>query len=126
MTVSFNKVERGNPLDPSAPKKFYPSIVASKSVTLRDIVKRVAEMSTISSADTMAVVEAFLTVIPSELSKGNSVKLGEFGSFWLRTRSDGAESEEDVSRSNIIAVLPRFTPGTEFKQALKLIKFREA
>jgi predicted histone-like DNA-binding protein len=125
MTVRFNIVERGDPRDPTAPKKFYPSIVASKKVTLRDIVRRVAEMSTVSSADTMAVVEAFLTVIPSELSEGNIVSLGEFGSFWLRIRSEGAENEEDVSRFNIINVLPRFTPGKEFKQLLRLLNFSE-
>ena len=124
MTVSYNIVERPNPQDPTAPKKFYPSIVASKRVTLRDIVKRVAEMSTVSSADTMAVVEAFLTVIPSELSKGNIVALGEFGSFWLRIHSEGAETEEDVSRFNITNVLPRFTPGKEFKQLMRLLNFR--
>jgi predicted histone-like DNA-binding protein len=126
MTVKYNIVERGNPQDPAAPKKYYPSIVASNKVTLRDIVQRVAEMSTISSADTMAVVEAFLTVIPSELGRGNIVNLGEFGSFWLRIRSQGAELEEDVTRFNVEAVLPRFNPGTEFKQALKLLKFQGA
>lgn len=123
MSVKFNVVERGDPRDPTAPKKFYPSIVASNRVTLRDIVKRVAEMSTVSSADTMAVVEAFLTVIPSEISKGNIVALGEFGSFWLRTHSEGAELEEDVSRTNILSVMPRFTPGTEFKNLLRLVSF---
>ncbi len=124
MSVKFNVVERANPRDLTAPKKFYPSVVASEKVTLRDIVKRVAEMSTVSPADTVAVVEALLAIIPEELSRGNIVRMGEFGSFWLRIHSSGEETEEDVSRENVSRVLPRFTPGKEFKQALQTLNFR--
>jgi nucleoid DNA-binding protein len=41
----------------------------------------IARMSTISTADTMAMLEAFLTVVPDLLTEGKIVELGEFGTF---------------------------------------------
>jgi HU domain fused to wHTH, Ig, or Glycine-rich motif len=79
MAVKFNIVERANPLDREAPKKFYPSIQFSGRV------------------------------IPEELAKGNIVELGDFGSFWLRASSEGAETAEEVRSSQISGVLPAST-----------------
>lgn len=126
MSVKFNVVQRGKPGSPETPKKFYPSIVASGKISQRDVAKRAAEMSTVSVADTAAVVENFLTIIGQELAKGNIVQLGEFGSFWLRTETEGAETAEEVRASQITNVLARFTPGKEFQQMLDAITFEKA
>ena len=126
MSVKFNVVERGKPGSPETPKKFYPSIVASGKVSQRDVAKHAAEMSTVSIADTAAVVENFLQIIAQELAKGNIVQLGEFGSFWLRTETEGADEAENVRASQITNVLVRFTPGKEFQQELDAIVFEKA
>jgi predicted histone-like DNA-binding protein len=125
MSVKFHSVQRGNPSKPGAPKKFYPSLVASGRVNMRYLVKRVADISTVSSADTVAVVEALLTVIPSELGEGYIVDLGDFGSFWLRIQTQGSQSEGDVKASRVTGVLPHFRAGKEFKRALEKIKFQK-
>jgi predicted histone-like DNA-binding protein len=123
MTVKYNVVERGNPADASAPKKFYPSIVSSGRKTLRQLAGRISEISTVSSTDTMAVLEALLTVIPQELAAGNIVELGDFGSFWLKANSEGADTAESVRASQISTLLPRFNPGKEFKRVLASVEF---
>ena len=126
MSVKFNVVERGNPANREAPKKFYPSITASGRKTMRQIAARINQISTVSSADTMAVLEALLTVIPEELAAGNIVELGDFGNFWLKTDSDGAVTAEEVRGSQINGVLPRFNPGKEFKKVLASIEFEKS
>ncbi|MBE7434552.1 MAG: HU family DNA-binding protein [Anaerolineales bacterium] len=126
MTVKFNVVERGNPANPTAPKKWYPSIDSSGRKTLRQMAERISQISTVSSADTMAVLEALLTTIPQELAAGNIVELGDFGSFWLRIESDGAGTAEEVRSSQIQNILPRFNPGKEFKRVLGSIEFQKA
>jgi len=126
MTVKFNVVERGNPSNPAAPKKFYPSIESSGRKTLRQMAERIAQISTVSSADTMAVLEALLTTIPQELAAGNIVELGDFGNFWLRGDSEGTETAADVRASSIKGVLPRFNAGKEFKKVLDVIEFEKA
>ncbi len=123
MAVKFNIVERGNPSNREAPKKFYPSIAASGRKTLRQIAGRISEISTVSNADTMAVMEAFLTVIPQELAAGNVVELGDFGNFWLKITSEGCDTPDGVRPSQIITILPRFNPGKEFKKVLKTLEY---
>ena len=126
MTVKFNVVERGNPSNLEAPKKFYPSIESSGRKTLRQLAGTISQMSTVSSADTMAVLEALLTTIPQELASGNIVEMGDFGNFWLRTSSEGAETAAEVRADQIKGILPRFNPGKEFKMVLDTIEFEKA
>jgi hypothetical protein len=75
MTVKFNVVERGNPSNREAHRKFYPSITSSGRKSLRQLSARINEISTVSSADTMAVLEALLTITPEELAAGNIVDM---------------------------------------------------
>ena len=125
MSVKYNVVERGNPSDREAPKKYYASVVSSGRKTMRQIAGRITQISTVSSTDTMAVIEAFLNVIPEELAAGNVVELGDFGSFWMKANSEGSEIAEDVRASNITNLLPRFNPGKEFKKVLATVEFEK-
>ncbi len=123
MSVKFNIVERGNPGNREAPKKFYPSIQSSGRVSTREIAEMAAQRSTLSTMDMMAVIESFLAIIPEQLAKGNIVELGEFGSFWLRTSSEGATTVEEVRAAQIYNALPRFNPGKQFKGTLDRIEY---
>lgn len=125
MTVKFNIVERGNPSNPEAPKKFYPSIQSSGRLTLRQLAAVAADRSTLTEADFIAAVESFLAIVPKELAKGNIVELGDFGSFWLKTNTEGAETAEEVRGAQINSILPRFIPGREFKRTLGNIQFNK-
>ena len=126
MTIKFNIVQRPNPLDREAPKKFYPSIQSSGRRSVRQLTQRITQMCTVSSPDTMAVLESFLTIIPQELAEGNIVELGDFGSFWLRSNSEGSEQIELVNGNQVKNILPRFIPGKEFKKALTNVDFVKA
>ena len=125
MGVKFNIVERGNPANPAAPKKFYPSIQSSGRVSTRELAEMASQMSTLSSVDMVAAIESFLAIIPRELAKGNIVELGDFGSFWLRSTADGAETAETVRADQITNVMPRFNPGREFKRVIDAITFNK-
>lgn len=126
MSVKYNVVERGKPSDSNAPTKFYPSIASSGRLTLRQLSTRIAQISTVSSADVMAVLEAFLTVVPDELANGHIVELGDFGNFWLKSTSTGVSAAEEVSGKQIKTLLPRFNPGKEFKKVLTTVEFEKA
>jgi len=125
MSVKFNVIERPNPQDREAPKKYYPSIQASGRMSLRQLSKRISQMCTVSSPDTLAVLESMLTIIPEELANGNIVELGDFGSFWLRNTAEGAEEMDKVSANQVTNLLPRFKPGKEFKKALIAVDFEK-
>ena len=126
MSVKFNVVARGKPGDKVTPKKFYPSVVATGKVDQQQVAKMAADVSTVSPADTAAVIENFLSIVTNEIARGNIVQLGDFGSFWLRTESEGEATEADVRKDNIANVLPRFSLGKRFQQALDAIEFEKA
>jgi nucleoid DNA-binding protein len=83
-------------------------------------------MCTVSSPDTLAVLESLLTIIPQELAEGNIVELGDFGNFWLRSNANGDEEMEKVSAGNLLSIKPRFNPGKEFNNALTSVEFVKA
>jgi predicted histone-like DNA-binding protein len=128
VTVEYSIVARGNPQDPAEPKRYYPMLKSTGELTLRDLAERAAEMSTLSPVDVAAAVEAFLTIVPRALADGNIVRLGDFGTFSLRVRATGADTEEAVAAQNITRVIASFRPGKRFRDALDpdVIAFKKA
>lgn len=126
MSVKYNVVKRGNPARPDLPGKFYPSVASSGRKTLRQLSTQIAQISTVSSADTMAVLEALLTLIPQELAAGNVVELGDFGNFWLKNEADGVNTAEEARAAQITNLLPRFNAGKEFKKVLATVEYEKA
>jgi predicted histone-like DNA-binding protein len=123
MPIKYNIVERGNPSNREAPKKYYPSIQSSGRITTREMAEMAADRSTLTTADMMAAIETFLAIIPQQLKKGNIVELGDFGSFWLKSSSDGADTAAETNATQITSLLPRFNPGKRFKAVLKTTEY---
>ncbi len=125
MTVPYTVVTKQKPGDPDAPIRYHPRVKSRGRTTLRQVAERIAAISTVSTVDTVAVLEAFLQVIPQELAEGNTVRLGDFGSFSLRTKSEGADTPEEVGAHNIKKVQTTFRPGLLFKDVLNAITFEK-
>jgi predicted histone-like DNA-binding protein len=123
MSIKFNIVKRGRPGDSQAPKKYYPSIQSTGRVSVRQLAERASDISTLSTPDMMAAIEALLTIIPEELADGNIVELGDFGNFWLRFSAEGSEAAAGVRGDQITTLIPRFMPGRQFKRVLGRVKF---
>ena len=125
MPVKYNIIEKGNPTNREAPRKFYPSIQSSGRMSLRELAETASDRSTLSTADMMAAIESFLAIIPEALAEGKVVELGDFGNFWLRSTSEGADTAEEVRGRQITNLLPRFNAGKEFKRALRTVEFEK-
>ena len=125
MSIKFNIVERGRPGDSEAPKKYYPSIQSTGRVSARQLAEHASDISTLSTPDMMAAMEALLTIIPRELANGNIVELGDFGHFWLRFSAEGVEDAADVRGEQITTLIPRFIPGSQFKKVLAAVEFKK-
>ncbi|MDR1582567.1 MAG: hypothetical protein LBS55_04790 [Prevotellaceae bacterium] len=50
MSIKYNVSERGNPLRPQEPKKWYANAKSTGDTTLKALGKEIAQRSTISSA----------------------------------------------------------------------------
>jgi predicted histone-like DNA-binding protein len=87
--------------------------------------KDIIKMSTVSSIDTTAVLEAFMNVVPDQLSDGKIVELGDFGTFRVSVSSEGAELPEAVTTRSITDVRILFQPGKRFKKLINSTEFEK-
>lgn len=125
MPIEYSLAERGNPAKPTAPKKFYAVARSQGDTTVRDIAGRINEMSTVSTIDVMAVLEAFFQTVPQELAAGHIVRFGDFGSFSVSLQGEGAETEKEFNAALINNVKVVFRPGKLFAQAMQGAELRK-
>lgn len=126
MSISYNVIPRKNPGDPSQPPKYYAQAISSGKVDMRELAEQISMISTVSSIDSMASLEALIQTIPAEIAKGNMVKLGDFGTFYLTLSSEGAETEDGFTAGNIKKYSIRFRPGKLFKNIVDDAGFKKA
>jgi predicted histone-like DNA-binding protein len=126
MSVKFLTVARGNPADPSAPKKFYALAKASGELTFRELGKEIADGSTtISDTNVLAVLNDLVKLLSRHLSNGEIVRFGDFGSFQISLHSEGAETAEKFRSSMIKSTKVVFRPGIGLKEMQKTLKFEK-
>ena len=125
MAVKYSVTEKGNPLQPEQPKKWYANAKSAGDVTLRALGKEIAARSTVSPADTQAVLVALTEVLTEHLSDSKIVRLGDFGAFQVSVGSAGAETEAKFNASLIKSGKVVFRPGIDIKDMLKNLKYEK-
>lgn len=123
--MKYNLVQKVNPQDRTK-KKWYANAVVSAKVGQKDIAKTISSKSSLTAGDVANVIQNLLEELPRELAKGNSVKLGDFGTFRISVSSEGVENEKDFNATMIKDIRIIFTPGVEIKKAIEGISFEKA
>ena len=101
--------------------KFYTQMAPGVPVMLCTIVGRIEKRSGVSSASVKAVLDALQYEILETLSDGNSVRLGDLGSFRLTMHGEGATTAKEAKEkgANLIKrVSVRFTKSRTMRMAL--------
>lgn len=125
MSAKYKIVSRGNPSKPTATKKFYVQPLASGEARLKEIFKQIASMTTVNSADVLAVIDAFVQVIVQRLAKGEIVRLGDLGSLQMSFGSEGVDSADKFTASMIKGQKVTHRPDKEIKDMLKTVSFEK-
>jgi len=125
MAVKYKLVERGNPQDRTAPKKWYAQPVVSGRKQIKEIAKDIEDLSSLSYGDISNVLISLVHQIPKYLADGNSVKLGDLGSLRLGFSSEGVENDTDFNVNKIKGQRIIFTPGPDLKSFLKELKYNK-
>jgi predicted histone-like DNA-binding protein len=126
MALFFNKVERGNPSDPTAPKKWYAILKSLGQITEKEVAKLVADETTMDRKEVEMAIDRFEVILIRLLLDGHSVQLGDWGSFRLTCNSTPSDTKAEVSAGNITNLNIRFVPGKEMKEAINKATFRAA
>ncbi len=113
--------EKKNPLNGEV--KYYPQIAPATPMTVDQIIKRVEKRSTVSSADVKAVLDALQYEVIDALESGNSVRLGDIGSFRLTIKADGMATAAEAKKQGaklIKQVNVQFTKSTAMRDAFEV------
>ncbi|WP_321376023.1 HU family DNA-binding protein [uncultured Draconibacterium sp.] len=123
--LKYKLIQKSNPRDLTAPKKFYASHASSGRKTIKTISRDIEDKSSLSRGDIGNVLDNLVDQIPKYLLDGQSVSLGELGSFRLTLSSEGAEQEADFNTSMIKNVKIVFTPGKMLKEEVAKARFEK-
>ena len=94
---------------------WYPqSITVGKPASTDEVADRLSKISTVSRADTYAVLKDLGSVMGDIMASGRSVKLEGLGSFYYtaNTSKQGVATPEEVSAKQITGARVRFIPET--------------
>jgi len=125
MAINYKPVKKVNPFNTDNPVKYYSSPVYKDRVSLRKIAKEISERTTLSTTDTLAVLEAMTQVLPFFLTNGSIVNLGDFGTFRITLQSRGADIPGELTPSHNTGFKLLFRPGKEMTDQLKQIETRK-
>ncbi|MDR3117930.1 MAG: HU family DNA-binding protein [Mediterranea sp.] len=104
--------------------KWYPeAVTVGHPVTTDHIADRLSAMSTVSRADTYAVLKDLAGVLADYMAEGRSVKLEGLGTFRYTavTNGKGVDTPDKVSASQITDVRVRFVPEVGRNSAGKVV-----
>ncbi|MCX6243489.1 MAG: HU family DNA-binding protein [Bacteroidetes bacterium] len=123
MSFNFHSVYRIDPRKPAEKGKHYPAPEYHRTVNQRELAKEIAQRSSLSSTDVLAVIESLKDVMPYFLTDGYIVDLEGFGTFRLLLKGNGRDEGDQVSAKDIKEVKLNFLPGNEIKENLRNIDF---
>lgn len=124
--LKYKAVGRRKPGAKSGPVKYYASTVLDGEVDLYELCKEIESISTVSEADTMAVLTSLVNIVPNKLVNGKIVRLGDLGSLRPSIGSLAEEKEGDVSASSIRSNRVIFSPGKRVQKVMKGADYKKA
>ena len=115
--LQYTLVQRVNPQDPEAPKKWFASPKTVQRLDLSETCKRATRHTSIAPAEVKAALELLVEVLPEMLGDSNSIDIG-IGTLRISYGSEGAESPEEFNVELIRNPKLIYTPSKSFLNAV--------
>ena len=123
MPIVLNKVERGNPMNKDAAKKWYVTLKTVTQVKETEVAKQIADETTLNRKEAEMGLAQLEKVLILNLLASNSVQLGDWGSFHLTCNSEGMDTKKELTAAAVKGLNIRFTPGKALKEAIQKASF---
>ena len=123
--MKYRLVKRKNPVDRTAPEKFYATPVLNGKITIKQIADDLVLISSISIGDILSVIRNLIDALPKYLLRGYSVQLGELGTFRVSFSSEGVDNPDEFVVAKIKGKKILFMPGPAFKKILADLQFEK-
>ena len=123
MAILIKPVQRVNPLKPDDPMRWYVTQVTTAQVDETQVAMDLADETTLNPSEAMMAIRQLRKILLRRLLGGESVKLGNWGSFSVTLSSTPADKKEDLTARNIRSVNLNFQPDEAFKTDLQKAQF---
>src|SRR5690606_20635090 len=110
LKVKLTINQKKNPQDLLAPGKFYVQAKKDGIIGLERLAYLISNQSTVREPDCLAVLSALIHNMLDELGQGRVVQLGNLGNFQVGVRSEGSETQEEVTITNVKSAHINFRP----------------
>ena len=114
--IKYNVIPRKNPINKEV--KYYAQMAPVNPMTLNDVAEIISNQSTVTLHDCKAVLSALQEQIALQLRNGNSVRLGDLGSFHPVVKSSGALSADEFSTAHIKGLKVCFNMSSQMRYML--------
>ena len=122
--VTIKPMERLNPQDVNADKKFYAKAISQGVIDFERLAYLVSNQCTVRESDCYAVLRALEHNIMDELKQGKVVQLGGLGNLQVGVSSNGETIAEDVNASTVKKAHMNFRPGSKLRDMLEIMKYK--
>ncbi len=119
----FTTAFRRNMMEEGKPGLYYALAKSTGDVSLDEMSERIQRSCTVNRADVLCVLRALQTEMIDSLQRGEIVRFGDIGSFYVTLHSSGVPLQKDVSVSLIKGARIRYRPGKELRNALKTLTY---
>jgi len=118
MPILFNRVQRRNPTDPSAPKKWYAVLKRVVQVREKEVAKQISDETTLNPKEAEMAMSQLKKVVLSSLLSSNSVQLGDWASIRVTCKSKPSDTKDGVTANSITKLNVRITVNQSFVDEL--------
>ena len=101
MAILIRAIQRANPRDKNAPKKWYAVQNSTGLVPETKVAELIADETTLNPSEALMSIRQLRKVIQRLMADGHSVKLGDWGTFSPSLNSRGKDKKEDLKATDI-------------------------
>lgn len=122
MAIKLKKIQRPIPNNRET-KKWYLSQNTAGAVSLKEITAEIVQRTSLARGDVQNVLTTLVDVMPTFLKLGQSVRLGDFGTFRVSVTSEGKDTPEALSAHDVKQARIVFVSGTELRHSIEGVSF---
>ena len=79
MPLFYNKIQRANPMDKEAPKKWYPVLKSVGMMNVQEVARLIADETTLNPKEAEMALAQLEKVLINALLSGQTVSIGTWG-----------------------------------------------
>ena len=107
MSINYYVIPKENPLK-EGDTKYYAAAKMKGHIDQEELCQAIAQECTVTEHDVKAILSALQQHIIQKLLQNQSVRLGDLGSFHIKTNCEGVEDPDELSTDNLKAVKVHF------------------